>query len=683
MKQKLLLKTMLLLFALIAGSSSVWAAEQVYYTLATTTGGSNNSYAGNCDITVNGIIWNVTGNAQQTPWRIGGKQITTAADRTVYSKGSINQIITKTIFTFGSNSSTFGTQIIVNSVKLTISTAANGAGDVIDEVTKTSGFGKSQSLTFTPSAGKTWSKDSYYTFTFNITTDNNSSNRFFEFGQADFYYDAPASAVSAPTFDPASGAVTAGTTVTLTQAAADAIRYTTDGTNPTKTTGTLYDDPIEITTPTTIKAIAIKGENVSSVASASYTINVTAPTFNHEGGSYIQGTTISITSTGNTVYYTIKTDGSTPSNPTNASTEYTAPIALGVGTTKIKAIAYDTYGNASSVVTRTYTGLASTTLPFNWYGTSTAGKDELAANTGVVANLGSNYADSNAPYRLKFDGVGKSIIIYTDEKPEAVSFSAKLYNATSTASKMKVQGSEDGLDFTDIEEFTIEGAANATFQFKTTNAFAATYRAVKLVMSEKDQNVGVGSISVFSDDDIPVTISTATWASFSNASALDFTGTGVTAYIAKEKDASNVTLSEITKVPASTGIVVNAPAGTYAIPVLSGAADATTGNLLKPWLTAGTPTAETYYTLAVSGGNPIFKKSSGGTLAAGKAYLVMPTTSAPVLNINIGDGNTTGIDMVKGEGFKVNGEFYNLNGQRVAQPTKGLYIVNGKKVVIK
>ena len=44
---------------------------------------------------------------------------------------------------------------------------------------------------------------------------------------------------------------------------------------------------------------------------------------------------------------------------------------------------------------------------------------------------------------------------------------------------------------------------------------------------------------------------------------------------------------------------------------------------------------------------------------------------------------TTGIDMVKGEGFKANGEFYNLNGQRVAQPTKGLYIINGNVVVIK
>ena len=45
-------------------------------------------------------------------------------------------------------------------------------------------------------------------------------------------------------------------------------------------------------------------------------------------------------------------------------------------------------------------------------------------------------------------------------------------------------------------------------------------------------------------------------------------------------------------------------------------------------------------------------------------------------------GTTTGIHAVQGAGLKVNG-YYNLAGQRVAQPTKGVYIVNSKKVVIK
>ena len=47
------------------------------------------------------------------------------------------------------------------------------------------------------------------------------------------------------------------------------------------------------------------------------------------------------------------------------------------------------------------------------------------------------------------------------------------------------------------------------------------------------------------------------------------------------------------------------------------------------------------------------------------------------------DGGTTGINAINGEGFTVNGSVYNLAGQCVAQPTKGLYIVNGRKVAIK
>lgn len=47
------------------------------------------------------------------------------------------------------------------------------------------------------------------------------------------------------------------------------------------------------------------------------------------------------------------------------------------------------------------------------------------------------------------------------------------------------------------------------------------------------------------------------------------------------------------------------------------------------------------------------------------------------------DDETTGVNDVRSKMEDVRGDFYNLAGQRVAQPTKGLYIVNGKKVVIK
>jgi len=198
----------------------------------------------------------------------------------------------------------------------------------------------------------------------------------------------------------------------------------------------------------------------------------------------------------------------------------------------------------------------------------------------------------------------------------------------------------------------------------------------------------IGIVAVTYGSIVPVKVSSAGWASFSAGVPLDFTGTGVTAYIAKAKNASTVTLTEIAKVPAATGIVVNATAGTYNIPVLTEAADATTGNLLKPNLTATTLSSD-YYTLAVDGSNnPIFKKSSGvGTLAAGKAYLDL-TGSAAELNVDFGgnsaDDQTTGISAIEHSTLNIeHSEVYNLSGQRISQPTKGLYIVNGKKVVVK
>ena len=486
------------------------------------------------------------------------------------------------------------------------------------------------------------------------------------------------SSVSAPTFSPAAGAVAAGSTITLSHADADAIRYTTDGTNPTKTTGTVYSAPITITTATTIKAIAIKGENVSSVASASYTITVATPTFSLEGGSYLEGTSVTLTSAGNTIYYT--TDGSTPNN---TSTECTGSIAIAAGKKTYKAIAYDTYGNASGVITRTYTGITPTSLPFSWTGTSDNGKENLAAQTGVVVNLSSDYAASNAPYRLKYDGTSKYVMIFTNEKPEVVSFTAKLFEAANTGSKMKVQASADGIDFTDIEEFTIKGAANATFEFTTSNAFASTDRVVKIALSSKDKNVGVGTISISA---ISYTMNAYEWSTFVSDKALDFTGSGVKAYGVTGHSGNALTLtSELTTVAANTPLLLNATEGEHIIKVVASGGDVD-GNLLK----AGTGAiskedGKTKYVLGIEGGKATFLKIDdvSATVPTDKAYLEFnEEINAPVLSFD-GEG-TTGISTLNVERGTLNdNSYYMLDGRRVAQPTKGLYIVNGKKVIIK
>ena len=79
----------------------------------------------------------------------------------------------------------------------------------------------------------------------------------------------------------------------------------------------------------------------------------------------------------------------------------------------------------------------------------------------------------------------------------------------------------------------------------------------------------------------------------------------------------------------------------------------------------------------------LLKVNSTVGLKPFRAYFTIPAT-ARTLDIDF-DNETTGINMVNGEGLKVNGSdvYYNLQGQPVLYPTKGLYIVNGKKVIIK
>jgi hypothetical protein len=78
-----------------------------------------------------------------------------------------------------------------------------------------------------------------------------------------------------------------------------------------------------------------------------------------------------------------------------------------------------------------------------------------------------------------------------------------------------------------------------------------------------------------------------------------------------------------------------------------------------------------------------FVKAAFSHLKAGKAYLKLDAALArEVIEI---DGDATGIDALqnnKEESIK-NDEVYNLNGQRVSKPANGLYVVGGKKVMVK
>lgn len=79
-----------------------------------------------------------------------------------------------------------------------------------------------------------------------------------------------------------------------------------------------------------------------------------------------------------------------------------------------------------------------------------------------------------------------------------------------------------------------------------------------------------------------------------------------------------------------------------------------------------------------------FRKTTSGTLAANKAYLKIANGSgARALKIVIGNDDITDISTVEEKKPVVNdGRIYNLNGQVVTNPSRGIYIKNGKKYVI-
>ena len=94
---------------------------------------------------------------------------------------------------------------------------------------------------------------------------------------------------------------------------------------------------------------------------------------------------------------------------------------------------------------------------------------------------------------------------------------------------------------------------------------------------------------------------------------------------------------------------------------------------------------EEYDHYVLNGGSSFVWVKDAGTLAAGKCWIELSKSeSAGARRLTIvHEGETTGISTVKTDADTKDAAVYDLQGRRVMQPTKGLFIVNGKKVVIK
>ena len=164
---------------------------------------------------------------------------------------------------------------------------------------------------------------------------------------------------------------------------------------------------------------------------------------------------------------------------------------------------------------------------------------------------------------------------------------------------------------------------------------------------------------------------------------------GTDGYVELKKVTENIKAGEpyVVELVAEKGMSQGSPF----MKIASGAPELTADNALRGGFeTIAKPTNEgTIYTLqaawidesTVSDNQVAFRQYNGETIKGFRAYLPV-TGNTRIAGMRINDGETTLIEGVQAEqSHKV--DVYDLSGRRVQRAHKGLYIINGKKVIVK
>ena len=383
----------------------------------------------------------------------------------------------------------------------------------------------------------------------------------------------------------------------------------------------------------------------------------------------------------------VEADGTTPATyswvaaniDTNRNIEYIIEenTSTDARTAYMKVYAVGNEGDAySELITITQAGYVVdyATLPFVWTGGT---KEDLLAENGVTAHdLGKNYADSNAPYLVKLDTDGDYIEVKTDCQPVLVTMDVKMLGGGNT-STITVQESNDGTTFTDVEDLTIEGTQNDVLYLQTASAFDAATRYVRLYFT-KGSNVGVGGITIEKEFEEIATVGAAGYATYVTKHNVAFPAD--VAYIGAVNE-NSVSMTAVTAVPKGTPLILKGE-GTYTLSLASASELAdVSGNELKVSETDVVADG-TQYILAKPANEPVGFYQATGTIPAGKAYLVVPSSSVKAFYFSF-DDDATGIEMVNGQSSMVNDPIFNIAGQRIQKLQRGINIVGGKKVMVK
>ena len=159
---------------------------------------------------------------------------------------------------------------------------------------------------------------------------------------------------------------------------------------------------------------------------------------------------------------------------------------------------------------------------------------------------------------------------------------------------------------------------------------------------------------------------------------------GLKAYTGTRNDAEQtVTLTAIDAVPAETGVILEGSAETYTLTITDVTAGATDNAFSGTNVQLTDIDKSSYYTLG-KGSNDLvgLYHPNETTLRANVAFMLKGAQGVQGYRLML-DGTTTGIEGVTTPATDKADVWYDLSGRRVTAPTKGIYIKNGRKVVVR